>query len=92
MSQTSAPQRFASVAASVSAVGRPTQERELALELSLKIRRRQNVRDAVLEPRDRGHQRLGHVAAAERAEASVLVRQTALEQRCEQRSRSFASV
>ena len=91
MSQTSAPQLFAQ-SARVCQRRRPADPgRELALELALELRRRKNVRDAVLEPRDRGHQRLGHVTAAERPEAAVAVRQAPLEQRASSDSRSFGS-
>src|SRR4029079_7036944 len=71
--------------ARVSQRGRPADPgRELANELALELGRRKDVRDAVLEPRERGHQRLGHVAAAERPEAAVAVWQTPLQQRGQQ--------
>src|SRR5204862_1448561 len=60
--------------------GRPADPaRELARKLALEIRRRQDIRYAVLEPRDRGHQRLGHAASAERTEAAIAVGQAPLD-------------
>ena len=76
-SQTSAPQRRDSSRAYVSGVGRPTQVRSSHVELGLEAGIRQDVAHALLEPIERRHQRLGHVAPAERAEAAARVRELA---------------
>src|SRR5262245_57209428 len=58
---------------------------QLARQCGLELRRRQDVLDAVHEPLDGRHQRFGHVTAAERAEAAVLVGQLSREQIREKR-------
>ena len=73
LSHTSAPQAFDSFGACVSAVGRPDPARELARELRLEVRRVQVLLHAGFEVLERGEQRLGDVAAAERAEAAARV-------------------
>ena len=52
---------------------------ELRDERALKLRRRQDVPHAVGQAFDRGHQRLRHEPATERAKPAVRVRQPAVE-------------
>ena len=73
MSHTSAPQAFDSFGACVSAVGRPDPARELARELGLEVGGVQVLLHAGFELLEGGEQRLGHVPAAERAEAAARV-------------------
>ena len=57
----------------MSAVGPAHPARQFARELGLELRRVQVLLDAGFEFLERGEQRLGHIAAAERAEAAARV-------------------
>ena len=73
LSHTSAPQAFESLGACVSAVGRPTQLLSSRVSSAWKSAECRCCLHAGFESLERGEQRLGHVASAERAEAAARI-------------------